>query len=246
METWSGFEFHRHVFEEREAFVACPNPGTANGHLLLKTEYWGAFPATEAALLAKGFHLCFVRNTNRWGTDDNLDRQARFVRHIQQEYGLCGKVVPVGMSCGGLIAIKFAAKYPELVECLYLDAPVVNYMSCPCGFGIGEVLGGGTAIPEILNALGLPDVAHLMAYREMPLDKLPALVAAKLPTILVAGDSDNTVPYVENGLLVKEAYEAAGVPITVYLKPGCDHHPHGLVEDLSPVVDFICRACGVE
>ena len=157
METWSGFEFHRHVFEDMEAFVTCPNPGTANGQLLLKTHYWGAFPATEVALLEKGFHLCCIRNTNRWGTDDNLDRQARFVRWVQQEYGLCDKVVPVGMSCGGLIATKFTAKYPEMVECLYLDAPVVNYMSCPCGFGVGEVLGGGSAIPEILNALRWDD-----------------------------------------------------------------------------------------
>ena len=244
METWSGFEFHRHVFEDMEAFVTCPNPGTANGQLLLKTHYWGAFPATEVELLKKGFHLCCIRNTNRWGTDDNLDRQARFVRWVQKEYGLCDKMVPVGMSCGGLIAIKLAAKYPELVKCLYLDAPVVNYMSCPCGFGVGEVLGEGAAIPEILGALNIESVSRLLSYREMPLDKLPQLVAAKLPTIMVAGDSDNTVPYIENGIFVKEAYEAAGVPITVHLKPGCDHHPHGL-EDPTPVVDFICKACGV-
>ena len=49
------------------------------------------------------------------------------------------------MSCGGLCAINFAAKYPDLVSVLYLDAPVVNLLSCPMGFGVGEPLGEGDA-----------------------------------------------------------------------------------------------------
>jgi pimeloyl-ACP methyl ester carboxylesterase len=168
-------------FEGRYATLIFPPEGTANQRWMLKTEYFGAFPALELEMLARGWHLAYVKNVTRWCLDEDLERKARFAAFLHTEYGLCPRCVPVGMSCGGLIAIKFAAKYPEMVECLYLDGPVVNYMSCPCGFGVGEVLGGGSAIPEILNALQLPDVAHLMAYREMPLDKLPALVAAKSP-----------------------------------------------------------------
>ena len=236
--AWNGFAISNFEFEGREAHVVCPRPGTENGRLALKTEYWDAFPATEIALLEKGFHLCFIRNDNRWGTDPDLDRKARFVRYVAEQYDLQLRTVPVGMSCGGLIAIKFAAKYPELVSCLYLDAPVLNYLSCPCGFGTGEPLARGEAVHELLNALELESVSELIGYRQMPLDKLPALVSNRIPVVMVAGGRDVTVPFHENGALLQKAYEQTGLECQVYIKPDCDHHPHGLdTPDL--IVQFI-------
>ena len=238
-ENWHGFEAEIFLFEDREAIVVFPSV-PACGRLALKTEYWNAFPdELEIPLLEKGFHLCHVDNTNRWGTQDNLDRQARFVRFVAEKYGLSERIVPVGMSCGGLIAIKFAASYPELTACIYADAPVVNYMSCPCGFGVGNPM-SEREHQEVLDALGLASMAELMAYRDMPLDRLPALVAAKIPLAMVAGDSDTVVPYCENGIFVVRAYKAAGVEYIEHIKPGCNHHPHGL-EDPTPVVEFILK-----
>ena len=237
--NWFGFEAEEFTFENHAATVVFPREGTSCGRLMVKTEYRDAFPeALEIPLLERGFHLCFLQNDNRWGDDPDLDRKARFVRHVADKYHLSPACVPVGMSCGGLIAIKFAAKYPELVSCLYLDAPVVNYMSCPCGFGKGVALGDGSGIPEILEALKLPDLGHLMAYRDMPLDNLPALLNAKIPMVMVAGDADQTVPYDENGVFVTKAYQNAGLPFLEFVKPGCDHHPHGMA-DPRDVVDFI-------
>ncbi len=182
--------------------------------------------------------LCYIKNKNCWGTDEDINRKARFVRFVQEKYSLSAKCVPIGMSCGGLIAIKFTAAYPELVSCVYLDAPVVNYMSCPCGFGVGEPLNADYS--EILNALSLDSISELLAYREMPLDKLPALIANKIPAVMVAGDSDRVVPYCENGIFLERAYRAAGLPLELYIKPGCDHHPHG-VEKPEAVMEFIER-----
>ncbi len=241
-EKWNGFEYNCLVFEEHNAIVVLPEEGTANGYLAIKTEYWDAFPeAAEIDLVRNGFHLCYIKNDNRWGTDSDIDRKARFIRHVQAEYHLKSKCVPVGMSCGGLIAIKLSARYPELIKCLYLDAPVVNYMSCPCGFGVGNSLAAGP-FAEILGALKLSSVSELLAYREMPLDKLPVLVANKIPVVMVSGDSDQTVPFCENGIWVQKAYKDAGVEIEVYIKPGADHHPHGL-PDPAPVISFILRHC---
>ena len=148
--------------------------------------------------------------------------------------------VPVGMSCGGLIAIKLAAKYPELVGCLYLDAPVLNYMSCPCGFGVGRQR--ADVVAEVLNALRLNSISELLSYREMPLDRLHVLVENRIPVVMVAGDSDSVVPFCENGVFLQRAYEQAGAALQVHMKPGCDHHPHGL-EHPEPVVEFILRYC---
>lgn len=49
--------------------------------------------------------------------------------------------VLIGMSCGGLQAVKQAARHPGMVSLLYPDAPVINLLSCP--FGLGDK---GTAL----------------------------------------------------------------------------------------------------
>ena len=239
MEQWHGYELERFLFEDREALVVFPESEKARGLLAVKTEYWNAFPeAAELGLLENGFHLCFIKNENRWGTSGDIDPKSQFIRHVQEKYSLANKCTLIGMSCGGLIAIKLAANYPELVSCMYLDAPVVNYMSCPCGFGIGKPLEDDNF--EILDALGLKSISQLLAYRDMPLDNIPKLVAANIPVVMVSGDSDHIVPYCENGALLQDAYEDTGVRLEVYIKQGGDHHPHGL-ENPSSIIRFILQ-----
>lgn len=238
---WMDYDCKELLFENHEAIIVYPKEGCANGFLAVKTEYWEAFPEVlEIPLLEQGFHLCFIKNDNRWGIDADLDRKARFIRYVQKECGLNKKCVPIGMSCGGLFAVKMAARYPELMACLYLDAPVINYMSCPCGFGIGNDLGDDNA--EILGALGMKDLSELLAYRDMPLDKIKALVEHRIPVVMVSGDSDHAVPYCENGIFLERAYRDAGIDIEVFIKPGGDHHPHGL-KDPEPIVRFILEHC---
>ncbi len=234
---WNGFRAEQFMFEEHLATVVFPKEETKCGGLALKTEYQNAFPeAAEIPLLTLGYHVCFIENDNRFGRIADLDRKARFVRYLQEKYGLRKKCVPIGFSCGGMIALYFAERYPELVSCLYIDAPVVNFMSWPCYFGRGE--GGDFA--EILNALKLPCVSELLAYREMPLDKIPSLIEKRIPAVMVSGDSDTVVPYHENGIFVERAYKEAALPFETYIKPGGNHHPHGL-PDPTPVIDFILR-----
>lgn len=238
---WMGYRCEQLQFEGYDAIIVFPEEGTANGYLAVKTEYWGAFAEwAEIPLLQRGFHVCYIRNKNRFGINEDLDRKARFIRYVQQTYKLQDKCVPVGMSCGGLVAVKLAARYPEMISCMYLDAPVINYMSWPCGFGIARNVPKDHT--EIMGALGLNDIGEVLAYREMPLDKLSALVANKIPVVMVSGDSDQAVPYCENGRFLERAYRDGGVKIEVYIKPGGDHHPHGLA-DSKPVMDFIVKYC---
>lgn len=234
---WNGFECEEFIFEEHYARVIIPKNRTEKTILILKTEYADAFPETEIEFLNRGHFVAFIENDNRWGTDQDLYRKARFVKFVSEKYGLQEKCIPVGMSCGGLIAIKFAAKYPELVYCLYLDAPVVNYMSCPCGFGIGDRTDDEN-FTEILTALDMKSISELICYRETPQDKIPDLVKNRIPVVIVAGDSDTVVPYVENGILIEKAYKEEGLPIDIFIKNGCNHHPHGL-ENPAVTVDSI-------
>ncbi len=237
-ENWNGFPMESFTFEGYEARLVFPEEGRSNGRLAVKTEYWNAFPQTEIALLKQGFHLCWLKNETRFGLPQDVDRKARFVHYLTGQYGLQSRAVLVGMSCGGLIAVQFAARHPDLVSCMYLDAPVFNYLSWPCGFGSATVGVADHQVDECLKAHGMQNISELIGYRQMPLDKIPALAAERIPVVMVAGGSDPTVPYHENGIYLQQAYEQAGLEISVFIKPECAHHPHGLA-DCTPVVNFI-------
>ena len=234
MQLWHDqFAMETFSFEERKAILV--HPEKASGKWLLKTEYFDAFPDLELKMLSRGWTLAYLQNHNRWGTNDDLDAKERF-HNLLVKRGFSDRCVPIGMSCGGLHAIKQAARHPDMISALYLDAPVVDLLSCP--FGIH----GSTSIDpsvkqEALDALGLT-MEELPAYRDHPLDHLSALLQNRIPAALVCGGRDSTVPYEHNGIHVKNAYEASDVPFLFQFKPECDHHPHGPLE-METVISFL-------
>ena len=238
-EFWYGYDMEMLVFEDMPGMVVFPKPGTANGRLAIKTEYWNAVPeAIELEMVKQGFHLCYIKNINRWGLQEDVDRKGRFIRYVAEKYGLNEKVVPVGMSCGGMYAIKMACTYPELMACLYLDAPLIQHMSIKRLNTDDEELAKDEIIQEMMGALRLKNVAELKAYDKMPIHMMDKLLTARIPAVLVLGAADTILPYEENGMVLKAAYEEAGIPIRTYIKPNCDHHPHGM-EDAVPVMQDI-------
>ncbi len=233
-----GFKRADFKFEGRDALIVFPENPDPHGRWMMKMEYFGAFPALEAELLGRGWHLCYLANINRWGTDVDSDAKARFADFISREFGLERRFACVGMSCGGLCSVNFVAKYPEYVSVLYLDAPVMNLLSCPMGFGIGNALGeGDSGWREIEAAYGF-DLPALLTYRDHPIDKIPILAENRIPVALVYGDSDDVVPYVENGAVLEKYYREHGLTLFCEGKAGCGHHPHGL-ENCAPIADFI-------
>ena len=79
---------------------------------------------------------------------------------------------------------------------------------------------------------------EMLSYREHPIDKMHVLAEHKIPIVLVSGDSDTVVPYDENGALLEKYCKTQGLPITVFMKKGGDHHPHGL-ENPCIVADIV-------
>ena len=141
-ETWNGFRRLDFTFEGRSAILVLPEKQDKWGNFAMKTEYWDAFPGTEIALLKEGFALAYLKNANRWATPEDCHVRARFVRELSERYGLRDRCVPVGMSCGGAHAVQFAGLHPECVQALFLDAPVLNFCSCPAYLGRQDRLDG--------------------------------------------------------------------------------------------------------
>ncbi|MBO5945129.1 MAG: alpha/beta fold hydrolase [Clostridia bacterium] len=230
---WNGYKRIDFLFEGRECILVFPNEARDGREWLLKTEYFEAFPSLEIEMLGRGWHLAYIKNVTRWCLDEDLDLKDRFAAFLHEEYKLSEKCVPVGMSCGGLIACKFAAKYPHRVSALYLDAPVMNLLSCPAKVGRGH----SNILDEFIGATGIT-LSDLLSYREHPIDKMHVLFENNIPIALVYGDSDEIVPYHENGFLLEKYYKARGGSILAIGKAGCGHHPHCL-EDNTPVIEFI-------
>jgi pimeloyl-ACP methyl ester carboxylesterase len=159
-----------------------------------------------------------------------------FYDHLTQERHLAAKAVLEGFSRGGLFALNWAARHPDRVASLYLDAPVCDIKSWPGGRGKGQ--GSPADWERCKAAYGFTSDEQATAYRLNPVDHLEPLAKAKIPILSVCGDADRVVPYAENSGLLAERYPKLGGQIKVILKPGVDHHPHSLV-DPTPIVSFI-------
>ena len=234
-ENWQGYESLKFIFEDRQAILVKPEKNCDGNKWLLKTEYFGAFPAFELEMLNRGYHIAYVSNKTRWHDNSDDGVKDRFCDFLHKRFGLCDKCMTVGFSCGGMHAIYFAAAYPERVAAMYLDAPVMNLLSCPGGVGKGTT----SMYEEFKNDTGMT-LTDLINYRNHPIDRVAPIIKHKIPVFLVGGDSDDIVPFDENGQVLYNTLKENNANVIKVVKPGCNHHPHGL-EDNTPIIAFTLK-----
>ncbi|MBQ7043595.1 MAG: hypothetical protein IJN78_03215 [Clostridia bacterium] len=236
-EIWHGFECEEFEFEGCDATVVFPKVEPV-GKIAIKVEYWNAFPDVEIKLLERGFFVVGVDNISRFATKEDCDIKARFLKYIEEKFSVTGKCVPVGMSCGGAHALRFAGFYPELVSCVFVDAPVINYNSYPGKIGDAEC----ERVWENEFVKAYPGIKRyqLVNFTEHPINMADVLVKNRIPVIMVYGAEDKTVIYEENGRLLEDAFE--GTDLLKTIRVGCrGHHPHGMIdtEDNAIIADWI-------
>ncbi len=232
-EEWYGFKKFNFDFCGRKALLVCPEKAVKGNKWLFKTEYFGAFPEFEIEMLKRGYYLAHFDTKTRWNCEEDNELRPLFCKFLAENFGLNEKCVPVGMSCGGMQAIYFAANNPECVAVVYIDAPVMNFLSCP--YSIGE--GNDDSQREFEEATGFT-LVDMINYRNHPVDNIQKLFENNIPVALICGDSDTVVPYKENGKFLSDYYKENGGILFEILKEGCDHHPHGL-DDNTALIEFI-------
>lgn len=235
--TYEGYRKLEFQLDGRICYLVIPKEPKGN-NWLLKTEYFYAFPNFELAMLERGWHLAYIANESRWFKESDAEAKAKLCAYLHENFGLREKCVCVGMSCGGLQAVYFGARHPECVQALYLDAPVLNLLSCPCNLGRNEP---ATMYPEFYDHIGMT-ISELLNYRNHPIDNIGPILEHKIPVMLICGDSDNIVPYEENGRVLSRILREHNHPFREILKPGISHHPHGL-EDPTPIINFAEETC---
>ncbi|MCQ2432380.1 MAG: alpha/beta hydrolase [Clostridia bacterium] len=241
--TWFGFPCESFTFEGKDALIVFPETPDEKRNWTLKMEYRDAYPETELALLKKGFHAAFLTNRTRWATRDDCDAKDRFCAYLQEHYGLRDRCVPVGMSCGGAHAVNFAGFYPERVACMFIDAPVLDFIDLPGRHGSPSC----EHIWETEFTEAYPGISRvgLFSFDNHPIGKAPVLTEHRIPIVLCHGTEDITVDYNRHGRLLYEAYADAGLSRYFLDLPREyeGHHPHGFPGDPTPIVDFILKFC---
>ena len=203
-----------------------------------RAEFFGGFDYVDMELVARGWHVAYYRVSDMDGNPESIELMKKFHGFITKEYDLNAKADIFGFSRGGLYSVNYAAKYPEDISVVYLDAPVLDIRSWPGGIGIG--LGAQKCWLECKECYGLDSVLSVVNFNDNPLDKIHILAKNKTPVVICAGDSDVDVPFSENGEIFDKELRALGGDIMTIVKPGCDHHPHS-IERPQPIADFIAK-----
>ncbi len=234
---WHGYVRHERPVNGRKLVVVAPEI-PAEGHpWIARARFFGHEPAADLDLLARGFHLVHVDVADLYANETALAAWDGAYDLVREEFGLAERFAFEGMSRGGLLIYRYAARHPERVACLYGDAPVCDIRSWPGGKGAGQ--GHAASWARCLEALGLTEES-VAEFGGNPIDLLAPLAEAGIPILHVCGDADDVVPITENSDVVEARYRALGGTIDVIRKPGVGHHPHAL-RDPGPIVDFVLR-----
>ncbi len=232
---WKGYKRYDFTVNGRGGLVVVPPVPAKDSPWIWRAEFFDAFSQVDMAMLEKGWHLAYYKVNDMYGCPESIRLMNVFQNHAEREFRLSAKTVLFGFSRGGLYSVNYAAEYPDRVRALYLDAAVLDIRSWPGGMGRGD--GAKAEWQECLNIYGLTEETA-KAFKGNPLDRIPELIEAAIPVIVVAGDADTGAPYEENSGILVEKYRAAGGTIRVIIKPGAPHHPHSL-EDPGPIVRFL-------
>jgi pimeloyl-ACP methyl ester carboxylesterase len=236
---WEGFVRHDFRVDGANVIVVEPKEALAGRPWAWRGEFFGAFPNADIELLKAGWHLAYMQVPDLFGSPKAMTYWEKFYDVLVKDYGLSAKPALIGLSRGALYCMAWGATHPEKTLLVYLDNGVCDFKSWPGGKPKG--LGRGQGSPEewlkLLKAYDFKDDGEAIASKLNPVDNLGAFSRANVPILLIYGDSDKVVPHQENSALVYDRYKALGGAVERVVKPGQDHHPHGLT-DPRPIVEF--------
>lgn len=240
---WQGFARYDFKVGGMDATVVTPEKPLPGRPWVWRGEFFGAFADADVALVKAGWHLVYLKVPDLFGSPKAVRKWEALYDVLVKDYGLHPRPGLIGLSRGGLYCMNWAAAHPDRTLAVYLDNAVCDFRSWPGGKpkGLGVGKGSEAEWKKLLAAHGFQSDAEAIAYKRNPVDNLAPLAEAKVPLLLVYGDADTVVPSGENSERVYDRYQALGGPAERVVKPGQDHHPHGL-KDVKPVVAFFAEA----
>lgn len=204
-------------------------PDKPNGKWIWKTEFFYAFDNAENELLKLGYTRVYYQISDMYGCPEAVNLMRKFYFDVIKKFDLKEKCCLFGFSRGGLYAFNFAIKYPESVDKIYLDNPVLDLHTWPPK--------GGQEYNEMLACYNLNEKTF-NSFNVMPVNMLQEFFNLNIPLLLIAGDSDSVVNYDKNSKKIIEYCKNKNIKLSHHIKLGGEHIPHSL-EDVSPILNFV-------
>lgn len=204
-------------------------PEKPNGKWIWKTEFFYAFDNAERALLEDGYTRVYYKISNKYGSYGAVRLMHDFHIDLLSRFPLCKKACLFGFSRGGLYAFNYALFYPEYVDKIYLDAPVLDLRSWPKEDSPEQA--------QMLEEYCLTKET-LKRFKGSPIFNLAEFFSHKIPLLLIAGGKDEVVSFDDNSAKLIDFALTSGENFKYLIKPDCGHHPHSL-DDVTPILDFI-------
>ncbi len=132
--NFHGFQGYDFKFMSRNAKVVLPKRPAKGRPWVWRARFWGHEPQADIALLERGFHIAYCDVAELFGNEEALGIWDGFYKTLMKG-GLAEKSSMEGMSRGGVYVYRWAARYPERVNAIYADAPVLDLKSWPGGEG---------------------------------------------------------------------------------------------------------------
>ena len=176
-DAFAGYRQEDFIFEEKRAGIVYPH-ANANGRWAIYTEYFGAFPSTALMLLERGYAIAYLENTTRWCAPEDPLRRVSLADYLEREKGFSHRCVPIGMSCGGLHAIRFAAVAPAPISMSSGCGPINRNLSYSSSAGCGSANFSASFVMLILRAHAFP--AHRRCARTHPRRAYSAFCTARM------------------------------------------------------------------
>lgn len=242
-----GFDRYEVPTAKGSISIICPKAAAPGKPWMWRSIFWGRktpaidqFTAADLKLLEQGYHVVKAPGDVSGHPRGNAAIDAAY-DILTQEYGFSKTLSMASMSRETLALFRWASANPEKVESIYVDNGVCNVKSWPAGQLVPGSDSVGAGDPKswalLKRTYGFSTDEEALSAKVSPIDLLEPLAQAGVPILVGFGTKDTAVPYLENGAILQQRYEALGGSIQVILEDK-GHHPHGL-KDPTPVVEFI-------
>ena len=236
--SFYGFQGYEFTFKNHNAKIVTPRREAPGHPWVWRARFWGHEPQTDIALLERGFHVVYCDVAELFGNDQAVKIWDDFYSFLHKK-GLSKKAVLEGMSRGAVYALNWAAENPGKVNAIYIDNPVLDMKSWPCGLGKGQV--SPVEFEAFKRDYHLKTADDVQQFKGSPMDKVDKIVKGDYPILILCADADEAALPDENTLPFEQKVKALNGNITVIHKPGFGHHPHSL-QNPQPIIDFIMNA----
>jgi sialidase-1 len=235
IEIGPNFEKELFKFQGRIAWIKIPKTPAAGKPWVWRAHFPDWHTQIDSILLNRGFHIAYVNTNDMFGSPAAMQVWDNFYTFLLKNRSFAPKVALEGVSRGGLYVYNWAKRNPMKVSCIYAEAPVCDFKSCPLKHG------EKSDWEALLKAYKFTH-EQALAHTDNPIENLKGLAACKVPIMHTVSLEDQIVPNEENSFVLINQYIRLGGKATIWPmtkgEKSLKGH-HFFIENPEKIADFI-------